>query len=103
MRVLHAGAGGLHDTTTLAEMRRRLPPIFTISTEAVEFDFKAGMPYGRYKQRRITRPRSQTLRQSTTSSFGSGMGVSPQSPVVYVHTSHHIHTTTTTANRLVPA
>jgi hypothetical protein len=85
-------------------MRRRLPPIFTISTEAVEFDFKAGMPYGRYKQRRITRPRAQTLRQSTTSSFGSGMGVSP--PVVYVHTkSHHIHRTTTTAaaNRLVPA
>lgn len=76
------GAGGLHDTTTLAEMRRRLPPIFTISTEAVEFDFKAGKPYGRYKQRRITRPRSQTLRQSTTSSFGSGMGISPRSPVV---------------------
>jgi hypothetical protein len=71
-------------------MRRRLPPIFTISTEAVEFDFKAGKPYGRYKQRRITRPRSQTLRQSTTSSFGSGMGISPRSPVVYVHT--HTHT-----------
>lgn len=41
-------------------MRKRLPPIFTISTQAVEFNFDADETYGKYQQRRIARPRAET-------------------------------------------
>jgi len=58
-------SGATRNPAVLAEMRRRLPPIFTISTEAVEFDFKEGETYGRYQQRRITRPRASSPRQTS--------------------------------------
>lgn len=58
-----AGASGsVRNSGVLEEMRRRLPPIFTISTEAVEFNFDAGETYGKYQEHRITRPRSRAVR-----------------------------------------